>query len=54
MAETWKWVGHQPVVRDEGVARIRIERELEEEDEQVDHDQQHRDHRLGVARLCVA
>ena len=47
-------IRHQAVSSDELVARIGIERDLEEEDQDVDYDEQYRDDGLGVARLCVA
>jgi hypothetical protein len=47
-------VRYQTVGGNESIASIRVERELEQENQNVDHDQQDRDHGLGIARLCVA
>src|SRR5207248_7945017 len=44
----------QAVIGDERVLRIRIERDLEQEYEDVDGNQQHSDDRSGAAGLGVA
>ena len=47
-------IRHQAIDGDELVARIGLERNLEEEDQDIDYDQQHGDDWFGIARLRVA